>query len=454
MATDCAQCGSCVPYSPEMSCCDNWGDLDDDLLCRAIDLAWMTLRSLSGGLVGNCPVLIRPCLTPAPCGVCEAAACSGGGGLPGGGVVPPGTVEPPITPCGDPFTMFVVPVSASASYPADHTLPIETNIWGGVGDVADTNVYILPVIAQDAAPGSVPTEMWAFCTQPSFGNIRVGDEFIHTEGGRSVSGVVEDVVDPGGRNYWAVRLSPSIGLSDLVQATIQFTPVCLAGVDTVVTPDVVVDSTGRPMYAPQQLQGAAWGDVCGQDGCSCGPLSEIILPGQVAEVWQVRIDGVALPVTSYRVDNGNRLVRTDGRSWPSCQYMDRDVTSTDVSVAQGTMGIWYVPGIKPSAAGLWAAGVLTCEFAKACSGGKCRLPTAVTSIARQGVTMEFSTGMFPDGMTGIREVDAYLTSINPYALRTPPKVWSPDLVSAKHRYTTWQASPVTPPVNDAQVVGP
>jgi hypothetical protein len=255
-----------------MSCCPDWGDLDDDLLCRAIDLAWMTLRSLSGGLVGNCPVLVRPCLS-APCSAC-----------------------------------------------ADGPL-----------------------------------------------------------------------------------LNPRI----------------------VQTGDCESCWTNAP--------------ACGGDGCSCGTLSEIVLPGLVAEVWQVRIDGVALPVTSYRVDNGNRLVRTDGKAWPSCQYMDRDVTSADPVVAQGTMGVWYVPGIKPTAAGLWAAGVLTCEFSKACSGGKCRLPSSVTSIARQGVSMDISTGMFPDGMTGIREVDAYLTSINPYAHRTPPRVWSPDLPA--HRFTTWQATP-------------
>jgi hypothetical protein len=53
--------------------------------------------------------------------------------------------------------------------------------------------------------------------------------------------------------------------------------------------------------------------------------------------------------------------------------------------------------------------------------------------------MEFSTGMFPDGMTGIREVDAYLTSINPNALRQPSRVWSPDLPG--HRFTTAMARP-------------
>jgi hypothetical protein len=251
---DCSQCGSCVPWSPDMSCCENWGDLDDALLCKAVDLAWDTLRVLSGGQVGNCPVLVRPALS-AQCNVCVTA-----------------------------------------------------------------------------------------------------------------------------------------GLNQ-----------------------------------------------CGKSGCSCARLEEIVLPGPVAEVWQVKVDGVTLSVDAYRVDNGNRLIRTDGSKWPTCQQMDKGVDD------EGTMAIWYVPGVVPGAAGAWAAGVLTCEFTKACSGGKCRLPSSVTSIARQGISMEISTGMFPDGMTGIREVDAFLTSVNPYVHRTPPKVWSPDLVPAKHRYTTWQGSPAEAP---------
>lgn len=164
-------------------------------------------------------------------------------------------------------------------------------------------------------------------------------------------------------------------------------------------------------------------------------MPEIILPGSVAEVWQIKQDGVLLPVDAYRVDNDNRLLRTDGLGWPSCQNMIADVDEP------GTLAVWYIPGVPIDAAAQWAAGVMTCEFAKACSGGKCRLPSAVTSIARQGISMDIPSGMFPDGMTGIREVDAFLTSINPNALRIPPRVWSPDLVPAKHRYTTWSIRP-------------
>ena len=100
------------------------------------------------------------------------------------------------------------------------------------------------------------------------------------------------------------------------------------------------------------------------------------------------------------------------------------------------LGITYVPGIVPDAAALWAAGVLSCEFAKACTGEKCRLPASVTTVSRQGVTMTMSSGMFEGGMTGIREVDAYLVAVNPNAQRLPSTVWSPDAPWAKHRYQT------------------
>lgn len=252
---------SCVPWQPDMGCCSGWEQFDPELLARATDLAWMTLRVLSGGQVGNCPITVRPCL------------------------------QSPCQPCAE--------------------------------------VMSLPRV---------------------------------------------------------VRLSGCEG---------------------------------------------CWkdGPACGGDGCSCSVLHEIVLAGSVAQIVSVRVDGAALAPDKYRVDNGNRLVRTDGEPWPSCQYMERDPSE------QGTLAVDYVPGIAPGRAGLWAAGVLVCEFVKACSGSKCRLPSSVTSISRQGISMELSTGMFPDGMVGIREVDAYLTSVNPYGLRSPSKVWSPDAPGVGHRYS-------------------
>jgi hypothetical protein len=83
--------------------------------------------------------------------------------------------------------------------------------------------------------------------------------------------------------------------------------------------------------------------------------------------------------------------------------------------------------------------VLACEFAKACSGGKCRLPGGVTALARQGLSMEIVASMFAGGTTSIREVDAYVAQVNPHGLKTASAVWSPDLEQSKHRITTWEA---------------
>jgi len=161
------------------------------------------------------------------------------------------------------------------------------------------------------------------------------------------------------------------------------------------------------------------------------------MPGPVAGILQVAFDGVALPLDAFRVDNLHRIVRVDGACWPSCQNMNAPLTEP------GTLGITYIPGIVPDSSGLWAAGVLACEFSKACSGLKCRLPASVTTISRQGVSMTMSQQLWEGGKTGIREVDAYLMAINPHAHLIPPMVWSPDVPWAKHRYATPQIE-VTP----------
>ena len=167
---------------------------------------------------------------------------------------------------------------------------------------------------------------------------------------------------------------------------------------------------------------------CGDGSCSCTRVSEVVLPGLVADVSEVFLFGKVLPASSYRLDNGNRLIRIDGDVWPHCQDMSTPDSSDDAFTVS------YVPGMKPDSAGLWAVGVLACEFAKACSGEKCRLPSSVSSLSRQGVSYQFDNSMFSNGQTGIREVDAYVLSVNPNRLKVPPKVWSPD--SRRGRYTS------------------
>jgi hypothetical protein len=180
---------------------------------------------------------------------------------------------------------------------------------------------------------------------------------------------------------------------------------------------------------------------CGTKDCSCTEICEIAMPGLVAAVHSVWEHGVELPHSAYRIDNGRLLVRQDGLCWPECQDMTKDWDHPDAFT------VIYTPGIKPGNAGEWAAGVLAYEFAKACNGDKCRLPSSVSSLSRQGVSMDFSQGMFPDGNTGIREVDAYILSINPNHLTQPPRVWSPDVTGP--RYTE-----VTQAIMDTLATGP
>lgn len=251
--------GNCLPWDPNFDCCDDWASYQADLQLRATSLAWSALRSLTAGLVGSCPVALRPCLTAAPCVQC-------------------------------------------------------------------------------------------------FG--------------------------------------------------LQWTP-----------------------PPPEQID-------CRRAGvCSCSTMCVIVLPGQAAALTAVVLDGVSLDLGLFRIDNFREVVRQDGLCFPACQDMSAPAGEP------GTLVVEYVPGVMPTAAGLWAAGILACEFAKACNGGKCRLPRGVTAVARQGVSMEFPRSMWENGV-GIQEVDAYIHSLNPNKLTSPPMVWSPDMRSAKHRFTTWVAPPV------------
>jgi hypothetical protein len=174
------------------------------------------------------------------------------------------------------------------------------------------------------------------------------------------------------------------------------------------------------------LPGTAGAVVCGGQGCSCAPLPEVLLPGRVAAVLSVVLDGQEMPAGSWRLDDGRRLLRTDGQAWPSCQDMRAGLGMP------GTFAVSYLAGMEPGPAGLAAAGVLACEFASAMRDGKCRLPSGVTTVVRQGVTLEMPADLFAQGLTGIREVDAYILSINPHRLAVPPRVWSPDSPAGRY----------------------
>ncbi len=62
---------TCLPWDLDYTgCCSEFSEHDAQLQERAEVLAWRTLHTLTAGQVGNCPVIVRPCLTEEPCGSC------------------------------------------------------------------------------------------------------------------------------------------------------------------------------------------------------------------------------------------------------------------------------------------------------------------------------------------------------------------------------------------------
>lgn len=141
-------------------------------------------------------------------------------------------------------------------------------------------------------------------------------------------------------------------------------------------------------------------------------VSAITLPGPVGEVTEVIADGRVLAPAEYRIEDGQYLVRLDGRSWP----------------AGDRLQVTYYNSYPVNDMGAHAAGVMAAEWLKLITGDKkCRLPSTATSVSRQGISIEKATGMFPGNVTGIPEIDAYLMLLNPHSLRVAPRVFSLDL---------------------------
>ena len=145
--------------------------------------------------------------------------------------------------------------------------------------------------------------------------------------------------------------------------------------------------------------------------CSCSFSTRVKLIAPVVSIEQVLVEGRPVDPANYTIEGGAYLVsKTD--PWPVC----------------GNFTVDYYSGYPVSKEGQYVAGILAEEFLKGMDNpAKCRLPRGVTEINRQGVTISIEAGLFPDGMTGLPEVDAFIYLWNPNGLKTRPRVYSPDL---------------------------
>lgn len=183
--------------------------------------------------------------------------------------------------------------------------------------------------------------------------------------------------------------------------------------------------SGQPWMIPY-VDNGIWRNCGCTGGCSCRAACEITLPGPVAAVNNVMIDGVELDPAAYRLDSyrgRDVLVRIDGECWPDCQDMALD------NDAVGAFAVTYSRGIAVPRAGQIAAGELACEFAKACAGAACTLPQNLASLSRNGVevTVMDPETLLDQGLTGIANVDLWIRAVNPGRLAAPPRVFSSDV---------------------------
>lgn len=186
------------------------------------------------------------------------------------------------------------------------------------------------------------------------------------------------------------------------------------------------------MYDPWGGDGGtfSWGLLASGGGTqlvnfaeSCdGSPPEILLPGPVNAVSSVSIDGVVVSPTVYRLD-GDRLVRQDGNAWPVTQDLTKPLGQVD------TWSITYVRGVPVPAVVNSAAGLYACQVAKARTGGTCVLPNRVTSITRQGVSVQLVSinDYLEKGLTGVADVDQLILAINPSHARARGRVLSQDV---------------------------
>jgi hypothetical protein len=167
-----------------------------------------------------------------------------------------------------------------------------------------------------------------------------------------------------------------------------------------------------------------WANVCGGCGgsCSCTLLDEALLPAPTREVVEVRLDGIVMDPSLYRVDENRKLVRTDGQLWPMCQDMALDDSQP------GTWSVTITVGEDVPALARRAVGELAAEFAKDCAGEECQVPYDVTSLNRQGISLSFGNPNVEKidpliRLLGLRMVRLFLATYNPGNLRHRGKAY-------------------------------
>lgn len=184
---------------------------------------------------------------------------------------------------------------------------------------------------------------------------------------------------------------------------------------------------GGWMYPFMRADGSVF-NCCGAPRCGCITACEVEPGGFIGTISEIKIDGTPQDLADFSTADHESIVYLGSGDCPFPKFQNMALPDTE----PGTFSITYLPAWDVDGEGAFACALLAFEFAKACNGDKkCRLPTNVTSLVRQGVSYNIISGVFPGGRTGIFEVDSYIGRYNPAGLMDEPAVWTPTMPKSR-----------------------
>lgn len=158
---------------------------------------------------------------------------------------------------------------------------------------------------------------------------------------------------------------------------------------------------------------------------------QVLADGSVRDQPFQLENGHRIRLTHYtQIDTSTILVGGDMHQWLTQHSLidPRQMSHLYAAIPPRTIAVTYTYGSPPPTEVRLAITAFAKELLLAYSGDdECRLPSRVTSITRQGVTMQMApaTSFLEEGFTGIPEVDQTIRNFNPSKAKRPARVYSP-----------------------------
>jgi len=155
----------------------------------------------------------------------------------------------------------------------------------------------------------------------------------------------------------------------------------------------------------------------------CGGADSIYLKGpfgiDVWDVTRVRLGADEYLANTWRFDKETRLLwRVPPDVWPQ-----RDEKWSAAGEGEAFV-VNAIVGVPADAWALDVASRLVKELYASCTGGKCRLPSNVTTVTSQGITVRLRDD---EVNHFIPELAAWVNAVNPHGARLPAIVMSPEV---------------------------